>query len=163
MDVDLKIDLSEGKIVQLCEVTWDAKEKIKTLWEVFGLGPWAIYYLAPPDLYDHYYKGNLIEDASFICASARSGDMHYEVSQPIKGPGIYNEFLETKGPGLHHVKLYYLDIEKAKLEFKNKNISVLEEGKFRGDQWVFFDTEKEHGVVWEISNCADAEPDETYP
>ncbi len=163
MNVDLKIDLVEGKIIQICEVTWNAKEKIKTLWNTFGIGPWAIYYLRPPDLTDHYYKGIKVEDSSFICASAKSGGIHYEVSQPEYGMGIYSELLETKGPGLHHVKLYYSDIEKAKQEFKKKNIFVLEEGKFRGDHFVFFDTEKEHGVVWEISNCADAKPDETYP
>jgi len=164
MKIDLKIPLEEGGLAQVCEVTWDAEAKIKTLWETFGIGPWAVYYLQPPDLYDHYYRGVKVEDSAFICAIAKSGNFHYEISQPIHGIGLHREFLETRGPGLHHVKIYYEDTEKAKALYKSKGLYVLEEGKFRDDHWVFFDTEKEHGVIWEISNCADVgKPTKVYP
>jgi len=164
MKIDLSIPLEEGKIIQVCEVTWDAQAKIEKLWKSFGIGPWAVYYLTPPDLYDHYYRGVKVENAGFLCASAKSGGIHYEISQPLFGLEVRREFLEKKGPGLHHVKIYYKDIEKAKAFYKSSGIYVLEEGKFRDDHWVFFDTEREHNVIWEISNFGDGgEPARIYP
>lgn len=164
MNIDLKFPLNEGELAQVCEVTWDVQAKMEALWKNFGIGPWAVYYLQPPDLRDHYYRGVKVTDAGFICAVAKSGNFQYEISQPLYGLEVRREFLQTKGPGLHHVKIYYKDIEKQKAIFKKKGIYVLEEGKFKADHWVFFDTEREHGVIWEISNMADCgDPTRIYP
>jgi len=161
---EIDIILKEGSMVQFCEVTWDIEAKVKKLTENFNIHPWSFYNLFPPDLHDHYYKGTKVEDAGFIVALASVGSIQYELVQPLWGVSSHRDFLEKHGEGFHHIKLYYKDIEKAKAVFKKKGIFVLEEGFFRDDHWVYFDTEKEHGIFWEIGNCPDVgEPAKVYP
>ena len=162
---DLDVKWEEGKINQICEVVWNLEKRVEEYWEKFGFGPWYFWDFYPPDLHSYYYKGVKVEDAAFRLCLAQIGPIQYELTQPLYGMGIHREFLEERGEGVHHIKIYYEDIPKAKEMFKKKGIFVLQEGRYKEDDWhVFLDTEKEYGIIWEIGNCmAIGPPDKAYP
>jgi len=64
---------------------------------------------------------------------AQLGNLQLEVIQPVEGKSIYTDFLETHGPGLHHIRFSEKDFDK-KVEqlqkswhpddFKRKRYSV---------------------------------------
>jgi 4-hydroxyphenylpyruvate dioxygenase-like putative hemolysin len=84
--------------------------------------------------------------------------------QPLTGRSVYDEFLEKKGEGLHHIKLYYEDCQKALEEFKKKGVEVIQSGKFDEDEFYYLDTEASLGTIYEIGNNGKIrEPERRYP
>jgi len=161
---DLNVKWQEGKINQICEVTWNLEKTAERYWKNFGFGPWYFWDFLPPKLHSYYYRGAKVEGA-FRLALAQVGPIQYELTQPLYGLGIHREFLEKRGEGVHHLKMYFSDIPKAKEMFAKKGIYVLQEARYLEEDWhVFLDTEKEFGVIWEIGNCRDIGPcDKQYP
>ena len=161
---DLDVKWQEAKINQICEVSWNLEKTIERYWNNFGFGPWYIWEFFPPELHSCYYKGVKVE-AAFRLALAQIGPIQYEITQPIYGLGIHRDWLETRGEGVHHLKMYFPDIPKAKEMFAKKGIYVLQEGRYKEEDWhVFLDTQKEFGVIWEIGNCKDiGAPHKIFP
>ena len=73
---------------------------------------------------------------------------------------IYDEYLEQKGEGLHHVKYYYKDCQKVIQEFEKKGIPVIQSGKFDEDEYYYLDTLKHYGMMIEIGNGGKIRPPE---
>ncbi len=161
---DLDVKWEEGKINQICEVVYNIEKTVERYWSHMGFGPWYFWDMYPPDLHDYYYKGVKVE-AAFRIALAQIGPIQYELTQPLYGMGIHREFLETRGEGVHHIKIYYDDMAKAIEMFAKKGIYVLQEGRYGPDDWhALMDTEKEFGTLWEIGNCKSiGDPDKKYP
>ncbi len=44
------------------------------------------------------------EPFEFRIAITHVGDMEIELIQPVRGPMIYEEYLQRRGAGLHHIK-----------------------------------------------------------
>jgi catechol 2,3-dioxygenase-like lactoylglutathione lyase family enzyme len=88
--------------VQIAWVTRDLDATEKALSTLLGAKKWV----RMPDV--HFgpdactFHGR---PADFVAAISLSyaGDMQLEVIAPVNGDSIYTEFLETAGPGLHHV------------------------------------------------------------
>ena len=112
-NADLKSYNSKRKIVQLGFVTNDYKKTIAYLYERLLIGPWVIMeHKSGVTKIKELHGKPVNEPFRFYCASAMLGDMEFEVIQPDYGPNPYSEFLETRGPGIHHI------IEK-------KNLSII--------------------------------------
>ena len=103
-NADLKSYNSKRKIVQLGFVTNDYKKTIAYLYERLLIGPWVIMeHKSGVTKIKELHGKPVNEPFRFYCASAMLGDMEFEVIQPDYGPNPYSEFLETRGPGIHHV------------------------------------------------------------
>ena len=161
---DLNVKWEEGKISQICEVVYDAQKRVEYYWEKMGFGPWYFWDMETPELREVYYHGVRVEKVGFRCVIAQIGPIQYEIVQPLYGKSIYVDFLETKGEGFHHNKIYYKDVDKAIEYYKSKDIYVIQQGKYRKDQHAYFNTDKELGLTWEIGNNEDiGDPMWVYP
>jgi methylmalonyl-CoA/ethylmalonyl-CoA epimerase len=76
----------------------------------------------------------------------------YRFKAPVSGYSIYDEFLERKGEGLHHTKLYYSDCAKAVADYERRGYKVIQSGKFDADEHYYLDTEKDFGYIIELGN-----------
>jgi Glyoxalase/Bleomycin resistance protein/Dioxygenase superfamily len=141
-----------GKICQIAEVVKDVQATAERYWSTMGFGPWFFWDFEPPDLHDVIYRGVQVERSAFRLALAQIGPVQYELMQPLYGPGIHQEFLDRKGPGVHHIKIYRPDMEKALDDFARQGIKALQQGKYDEDWHVYLDTESRYGIVWELGN-----------
>jgi catechol 2,3-dioxygenase-like lactoylglutathione lyase family enzyme len=93
---------------QCAVVVRDLDEAVRRWTTLLGIGPWTAYRLQPPRLQGMRYRG---AEASFSLrhALAWSGDMQFELVQPLDGPSIFADHLEAHGEGLHHVGKYVTD------------------------------------------------------
>ena len=121
--------MKDGQIVQVAYVVRDLDASLKRHWEVFGIGPWDIYLFESPKVENYLYRGKPATHKALI-AVTWPGPVQLEVMQPVSGRCIYDEHLETKGEGLHHIKLYYADCDKAVQEYERRGYGVLQSGKF---------------------------------
>ena len=78
--------------------------------------------------------------------------------QPTGGYCIYDEFLEAHGEGLHHIKMYYADCEKAVADFTARGYPVMQSGRYDDDEHYYLDTEKDFGYVIELGNAGKMRP-----
>ena len=141
------------EISQVAIVVKNLEEAMKKYWETLGLGPWSIYTFAPPRLKDTYVRGKPVK-YSMRLAITMVGNVMVELIEPLEGPSIYKEFLETKGEGLHHIACFkYNSLEEVKRdleEFEKMGIKVLQSGRFDNIYYYYLDTEPILGIIYEI-------------
>ncbi|MCD4672643.1 MAG: VOC family protein [Anaerolineaceae bacterium] len=80
-----------------------------------------------------------------------------EVVQPGEGESIYKDFLEEKGPGIHHIRFSDVRLDQISEALSHQGIQEIASGRgVHGDsKWTYFDTSKAlQGVILEIRRPA---------
>jgi hypothetical protein len=102
---------TDGAVVDLPDVgqvAWvvdDLEAGMDRFVDLFGIGPWQVRQYEPPDLAGATYHGEPGE-FGFRAALTRAGETSIELIEPTTGRSIYSEFLEERGPGMHHVAYF---------------------------------------------------------
>jgi methylmalonyl-CoA/ethylmalonyl-CoA epimerase len=153
----------EGATMQFAMIVRDLEAAMKHHWESCRIGPWDIYQFEPGKVQNYTYRGEAATHRCLI-AIAWSGDTQLELIQPLTGYSIYDEHLERRGEGLHHIKLYYSDCAQAVRDYAARGYPVLQCGKIDDDEHYYLDTEKDFGYVVELGNAGRIRPAERrYP
>jgi methylmalonyl-CoA/ethylmalonyl-CoA epimerase len=154
------------RLDHIAVVVKDIKEYIRRYWHLLGIGPWDIYYLTPPAHRETYLRGSSVK-YSIKVGLAKLGDISYELIEPVEGPSVVKEFLESRGEGLHHIACRYdslQSVESALHAFRSAGIEVLQCGKFHDSVYYYLDTEYLLGTVYEILYMpTEIMPNEVYP
>lgn len=159
----MKKPLVEGSVIQIAYVVRDIEAAMKRHVEVCGIGPWDVYTFSNRIVRDFMYRGKPATHVALL-ALAWSGDMQLELLQPVSGYSIYDEHLEKKGEGLHHIKLFHADCRKAIAHYASLGYPVTQSGTFDEDEHYYLDTEKDFGYVIELGNAGKIRPPERrYP
>ena len=90
------------KITQIAVVVRDMAQALKTYTETLGWGPWSVFDYKPPLLHDTVVRGQPCE-FRMIGAETMVNGLGFELIQPVSGPSIYQEFLDTHGEGVQHI------------------------------------------------------------
>ena len=153
----------EGQVIQIAYVVRDLEKAMRLHWEVCGIGPWDVYEFDASKVDDFVYRGKPATHKALL-ALAWKGDMQLELLQPVSGYCIYDEHLERKGEGLHHIKLYHADCAKAVADYARRGYAVTQSGRFDQDEHYYLDTEADFGYVIELGNAGRIPgPDRRYP
>lgn len=78
-------------------------EKSAAAMEASGIGPWAIWSIAPENT---IVRGQAVP-FTFAVAFAEVGGANLELIAPVEGDSIYVDFLAANGEGLHHTCIAY--------------------------------------------------------
>ncbi len=141
----------DGDVIKVAYVVRDLDAAMQRHWEVCGIGPWHIYQFESPTVQNYVYRGKPATHSCLIAVTF-GDNTQVELMQPVSGYSIYNEFLETKGEGLHHVKLFYADCTAAVAEYERRGYPVIQSGRFDEDEHYYLDTEKDFGYIIELGN-----------
>jgi len=152
-------------VKQVCVVVEDLDATIRAYWETAGIGPWAVW--IPPltnmrirDVEIHY---------SMKLAMAWTDGFMWEVVQPLEGPSIYREFLDTRGEGMHHmlVETANHDYDAMIAEARRKGCPPLMQGNWAGTDFAYLDTVGPLRMILEIfrrpAGFQRPAPDYVYP
>ena len=96
------MSLSFRSPVQTAWVTHDVDATEKALTGLLGVKKWVRLpdiHFAPDACSYHGAPADFIANISL----SYLGDMQLELIQPVRGPNIYSDFLQSSGPGLHHI------------------------------------------------------------
>lgn len=94
------MDAKFGKILHLGIVVRDLEKAVKIYENELDIGPWEIEDPRP------FFADKKVNDGyglNIHTAIYRGGSYEIELVMPV-GPGIYQDWLEKRGPGLHHIK-----------------------------------------------------------
>lgn len=157
-----------GNTKQICIVSRDIYRTMEGFVKL-GIGPWSIYTFGPDTCTDVTYRGKPSEH-SMRLALAVSGDMLWEVIQPLEGRSIYTDFLDEHEEGIHHVAPSCEGLSYAEQVEKMKSLgySISQSGVWcERVPFAYFDTEGDLTTTIEVFDIpADfilPEPEEWYP
>src|SRR5260370_18605240 len=89
-------------ITQIAVVVADIESALRSYTENLGWGPWSVFDYKPPLLHDTVVRGERCE-FRMIGAETSVDGLGFELIQPVSGPSIYQEFLDTHGEGVQHI------------------------------------------------------------
>lgn len=153
---------------QVAVVVKDIDRAMERYVEELGIGPWSVYTFSPDWIQDMTFRGKE-QGYSMILALTQVGDVMYELIQPVQGPSSYEEFLNERGEGLHHLGYFVDDIDEAIKEMEGKGFSLLQSGRNFGTEgdgaYAYFETEGALGHIIEAIQMPAAMPDpeRTFP
>ena len=119
------------KITQIAVVVRDMEEALKTYTQTLGWGPWSVFDYKPPLLHDTRVNGEPVE-YRMIGAETSVDGLGFELIQPVSGPSIYQEFLDTHGEGVQHIACMMhsqADSDEFKKEWQARGAKVLMGGR----------------------------------
>lgn len=156
-----------GNLVQICVVTRDYRRTIEGM-VCSGIGPWSVFTFDPATCTDLTYRGRPASFSAKICL-ARAAGVHWEIVQPLGGPNIYADFLESSGEGVHHLLFDCNGASWAEktAAFEAAGYSCIQSGRWLGRlAFAYYGTEQATGTVFEITDRPPdwqrPEPDEVY-
>ena len=157
-----------GNVVELALITSDHRKTMDGLIKL-GIGPWAVYEFNPDNVTEQTYDGKPAEFAIKVCF-AKSGDMMWEIMEPLWGPTIFQDYLDKHGDGLQHIAYDCNNSpwDERMAELESRGFKCVQSGKWMGkNAFAFFDTVTATGTVFETYHFPDdweyPEPDEWYP
>jgi len=143
---DLRQWLALPPISQVGIVVRDLDRALAAYDTLFRVGPFRVF---EPEYTDRMYRGKP-ENFRMRLAIAPWGAMDLELIQPLDGKTIYDEFLEARGEGLHHLGFVIQGLAERIESFQNIGIPVLQSGKRPGVSWAYMDTEPLAGILIEL-------------
>ena len=139
------------KFAHVSIVVKDMDKAIK-YYEALGVGPFPPF-LGGPGM---SFTGKTVHgepadyDMDLRFARGDMGGVGLELIQPLNGHSIYDEFLEQKGEGIHHLAFMVEDIDAEIAYMKEKGFKVIQTGAMPNTRWVYFDTDRVGGMFVEL-------------
>jgi hypothetical protein len=155
-------------ITQIAVVVADIKSALRSYTENLGWGPWSVFEYAPPLLHDTVVRGQPCE-FRMIGAETSVDGLGFELIQPVSGPSIYQEFLDTHGVGVQHIacmKHSIDDSEALKKHWRERGAEILMGGRIGETiEFYYVDTGPLIKFVLESGSghAIDLEPTYVYP
>jgi methylmalonyl-CoA/ethylmalonyl-CoA epimerase len=115
--------LHMGIVVRNMEQT---KKHLKSL----GMGPFEPLSL-PPFIGELWFKGKPLHSEQNVLF-VKGGEVDLELFEPVQGNSPWQEFLDTKGEGIHHIAFAADDIDKEEAEAVKQGVSVLHKARWQG-------------------------------
>ncbi|KAL9123359.1 MAG: hypothetical protein Q9187_000086 [Circinaria calcarea] len=153
-----------GNVVEICIVTNDHKRVVDGLIRL-GIGPFQIYDFNASSVSSQKYFGQSASSELKVCF-ATAGSVVWEIMQPVSGPSIMADFLESHGEGIHHVAFDcdHMPVQERKHEFLKRGFQLAQEGVWHGKKgtchFTFYDTEGATSMCFE---SYDFSPDWEFP
>ena len=130
--------------VQIAWVTRDLDTTERALTTLLGAKKWiriAGVHFGPDTCTYRGRPADFVADISFSYA----GDTQLELIAPVTGESIYTDFLDSVGPGLHHICIEVDDIERALAE---RDAEVVQRGVMVGGMEFAYVSAEEAGVPY---------------
>lgn len=160
-DAEIGVDIPE--ISQLAFVVDDLDAAMERYRRMFGLEPWDVYYLGPPEHEEGRYHGEKA-DPSFEIGYAHRGNLEIELIEPVDGRSVHRDFLAESGGGVHHVGCFEFEEPYAvAASLEDAGIPLVQEGKWYDTHYMYFDTvDVLGGLYFEILAGGKVDPGPTY-
>ena len=95
------------------------------------------------------YKGEP-SDAKAKLAFIEMENIQIELIQPLGGKSAWQEFLDKKGEGLHHVAFMVKNINGVEKQFEAQGMHVVQSGGWDGGAYTYVDASNKLGCVLEL-------------
>lgn len=142
--------LSGKTICQIGIVVHDIEKAVQNYAMVFGLDIPEFELTDGQDIAHTQYHGQPT-DARAKLAFFNVGSISLELIEPISGPSTWQEFLDTKGEGVHHIAFSVENMEDHRNKLlENHGMYTIQTGDYEGGCYSYIDSATQLGVILEL-------------
>jgi len=140
---------------QVAFVVRDLEESIKRYKSLLGIDRWELLEVNSSNARMAYHGKP--SNHSFKAAVTWVGSVMIELLQPHEGRGIYRDFLDTRGEGMHHLGHVRVDnLDEAIQALEKAGFPCIENGETLATgegyhRWAYVDTTAALGYIIELS------------
>ena len=125
-------------------------EKTSRAWaEILGvdLPKWSL--TDTLDVAHSQYHGQATEARAKL-AFFNLGQLQLELIEPVGAPSTWQEFLDTKGQGLHHIAFTVKGMDGVLARLAAHNVPLVQKGDYKGGRYAYTDGMPELGAILEL-------------
>src|SRR6516225_4358490 len=93
--------LLEGEVFQIAFVVRDLDAALERHTRVLGGAPWRCWTFSAAIHREAVYRGAPTDFSARLALNGTSPQ--FELIEPVRGPGVHQEWLERRGEGFHHL------------------------------------------------------------
>ena len=113
-----------SKLFQVGVVVRDLYKAIERL-SSLGLGPFSDPTISlPPIIGEQLFRGKPLK-AEVKLLSTKIGEIELELFEPVKGESPWQEFLDSKGEGIHHIAFLVDNIDEVVAKLTEQGADVI--------------------------------------
>ncbi|MFQ3668242.1 MAG: VOC family protein [Fimbriimonadaceae bacterium] len=142
-------NIGNNSIAQIAIVVRDIEQAAKRWADLFGTEvPTPI--TTQPGLSVHQTYRGKPSDAQAKLAFLNLGNIQIELIQPLGGDSSWQQVLDEKGEGVHHIGIWVENAAASQGFLSERGVEVLHRGDMGDGQYVYFDTAEKYGVMIEL-------------
>ena len=145
-------DLGNGKLRKIAQIALVVKdiERAKAVWaRLLGVEEPAITETESWESTHMTFEGVPSEGRAKL-SFFNFENIVLELIEPIGGPSTWQDFLEKRGEGIHHIAFQVEDLEETLERFEKIEVGIEQKGEFKGGCYVYTDSKSELGAVIEL-------------
>jgi methylmalonyl-CoA epimerase len=141
--------IGSNVVCQVGLIVRDIERSIEAYSRIFGMSKPEFVVTDGQEVAHTRYRGEPT-DARAKLAFFNMGQVTLELIEPIGGPSTWQEFLDEKGEGVHHIAFFVEDTDQVVESLKENNIGVIQQGDYTGGRYTYADSAPALGVILEL-------------
>ena len=141
--------IGSNVVCQVGLVVRDVERSLAACSQVFGLPEPEVIVTDGQETAHTRYRGEPT-DARAKLAFFNMGQVSLELIEPIGGPSTWQEFLDEKGEGVHHIAFFVKDTDQVVASLEGNGIAVVQQGDYTGGRYTYVDSAPALGVILEL-------------
>jgi methylmalonyl-CoA/ethylmalonyl-CoA epimerase len=142
-------NLGSTTLAQVAIIVRDIEASAKRYAEIFNLPVPEVISLGPGLEVNQTYHGQP-SDARAKLAFFSLGQVELELIEPMGGESTWQEVLDRKGEGFHHIAFWVDGMQKSVDFLKARGVPMIQRGDMGEGQYAYFDAEAQLGLVLEL-------------
>ena len=138
-----------NSICQIGIIVRDIETSIRAYANVFGIAPTASIVTDTVDKAHTEYRGETTEARARL-AFFDFGQVQLELIEPIGGPSTWQEFLDEKGEGVHHVALQVKGMDSVIAQLDSKGAPLVQKGDYTGGRYAYVEATDNLKLILEL-------------
>ena len=141
--------LGTSVVCQVGIVVRGIEKSTEAYCQIFGLPKPEVITTDGYDKAGTVYRGKPTEGRCKL-AFFDMGQVTLELIEPIGGPSTWQEFLDEKGEGVHHIAFEVQGTDGVVASLEEKGIGVIQQGHYEGGMYTYVDSAPGLGVILEL-------------
>jgi len=139
------MSLDKDRFCQIGLVVRDRDRTAALLGKLFKTEPFGYHEGAPLEETGMELRGRP-ESGNLRLAFLDLGKIQLEIMEPFGGNSTWQEFLDTRGEGIHHIAFRVDDAEVKIAEMENEGFQLVQKGDFGTGRYAYFENKEQEGL-----------------
>ena len=141
--------LGTNVICQVGVIVRDIGRSVEAYSTILGLPKPPVVVTDEPDFAHTRYRGKPTKARAKL-AFFSMGQVSLELIEPVGSPSTWQEFLDERGEGVHHIAFVVKDTDQVVQYLEGKGLEVVQQGDYTGGRYTYVDSASALGVALEL-------------
>jgi catechol 2,3-dioxygenase-like lactoylglutathione lyase family enzyme len=141
--------MGSNVITQVAIVVKDVEKTARAYAEVFGMPVPNVIITDTEDKSQIRYHGQPTSGRAKL-AFFKLGAVSLEIIEPVGGPSTWQEFLDTRGEGIHHIAFEVKGMTETIRFLESKGMPLVQKGEYTGGRYAYMDSAAKLAAILEL-------------